>query len=366
MKVITYVFTTGRNESFNNLENSALDFYYGCTLLDSENYKVQIIEFNNSFKKTARILQRLEYYLSRLISLPLNFSKIISKSNFEILKKSDHIIFVSESTVLSTLPMLLLLKNFNIKTSLFVMGLFSKEINFKSLKFIHDFFINLTINLIDNLFFLGKGELKLAKKNYPNKKNFIYFPFCIDTKFWDYESEDIEEKRQILFVGNDGNRNYQLLYKITKIMPEYNFKVLTNNEEYDFANLNNVVLIKGSWSNKGVTDVDLRKMYKESILTILPLKNTFQPSGQSVALQSIASGTPVLISKTVGFWDEDLFKDRSEIFFTNSLKEADWKEQIENIINDELLLKEITKKGKNLIFEKYSTEQFLLQLREYL
>ena len=39
---------------------------------------------------------------------------------------------------------------------------------------------------------------------------------------------------------------------------------------------------------------------QESKITIIPLKNTLQPSGQSVALQSMANGTPVLISKTDG------------------------------------------------------------------
>jgi len=366
MKVITYVFTTGRKASINNLKNNALDFYYGATLLDSENYDVHILEFKNSFSIFARTLNRLEYYLSRLVSLPINFSKIISKSNFEILKKSDHIIFVSESTALSTLPMLLLLKRYNIKTSLFVMGLFSKEINFKSLKFLHNFCIRLVIKVIDNLFFLGKGEFNLAKKIYPNEHKFSYFPFCVDTKFWDLEPKDVKDKRQILFVGNDGNRNFQLLYKITTIMPNFNFKVLTNNRDYRFEDLKNVEFINGSLSRKAMTDIELRKIYNESNLTILPLKNSFQPSGQSVALQSLASGTPVLISKTKGFWDEDLFFDKSEIFFANSDNEYDWKQLIENIIHDESLLKNITRKGKNLVIQEYSLEKFLFQLKEYL
>ena len=366
MKVITYVFTAGRKASIININNGALDFYYGSTLLDSEKYNVQILEFKNSFSIYARTLNRLEYYLSRLISLPLNFSKIISKSNFEMLKKSDHIIFVSESTALSTLPMLLLLKSYNIKTSLFVMGLFSKKINFKSLKFLHNFYVRLIINVIDNIFFLGKGELNLAKKIYPNEQKFIFFPFCIDTKFWSCETKDLKEDRQILFVGNDGNRNFQLLYKIIKIMPNYDFKVLTNNKDHRFSDFKNVEFLDGSWSKKAVTDIELRKIYKESVLTILPLKNSFQPSGQSVALQSIASGTPVLISKTKGFWDGDLFNDNSEIFFTKSDKEDEWKHQIEDIVHNESLRKDISKKGKNLILEEYSLEKFILQLEQYL
>ena len=45
------------------------------------------------------------------------------------------------------------------------------------------------------------------------------------------------------------------------------------------------------------------------------MKESLQPSGQSVALQSIACGTPVLITKTGGFWDNKNFKDKDNIFF---------------------------------------------------
>ena len=41
-------------------------------------------------------------------------------------------------------------------------------------------------------------------------------------------------------------------------------------------------------------------------MTIIPLKNSIQPSGQSVALQSMACGTPVVITETFGFWDKKL------------------------------------------------------------
>ena len=49
------------------------------------------------------------------------------------------------------------------------------------------------------------------------------------------------------------------------------------------------------------------EVYKKSGLTIIPLKNSYQPSGQSVTLQSMAVGTPVMITKTDGFWDLNSF-----------------------------------------------------------
>ena len=49
-------------------------------------------------------------------------------------------------------------------------------------------------------------------------------------------------------------------------------------------------------------------------MVILPLKNSLQPSGQSVAMQAMATKTPVLISKTMGFWNFEDFKDKKTFF----------------------------------------------------
>ena len=45
----------------------------------------------------------------------------------------------------------------------------------------------------------------------------------------------------------------------------------------------------------------MRELYDRSRIVILPLINSFQPSGQSVTLQSLSMGLPTLITKTKGF-----------------------------------------------------------------
>ena len=50
----------------------------------------------------------------------------------------------------------------------------------------------------------------------------------------------------------------------------------------------NSKLIKGSWGEPGVSDLELRDLYRNAKVTIVPLKNSLQPSGQSVTLQSMS------------------------------------------------------------------------------
>ena len=82
-------------------------------------------------------------------------------------------------------------------------------------------------------------------------------------------------------------------------MPDYNFKIIT--EKLLDIKYDNVDLISGNWNKQILSDSEIKKFYIESFLTLIPLKNSFQPSGQSVALQSMSVGTPVLITNTNGF-----------------------------------------------------------------
>ena len=60
---------------------------------------------------------------------------------------------------------------------------------------------------------MGDGEYNFAKSNYPKAVDkFIYLPFCVDTEFWSPRQEN--NKKGVLFVGNDGKRDYELFLNI--------------------------------------------------------------------------------------------------------------------------------------------------------
>ena len=87
----------------------------------------------------------------------------------------------------------------------------------------------------------------------------------------------------------------------------YKIKIITS---YDISNKiknENAEVIYGNWHNDALTDAKIKEYYENALLTFLPLKETYQPSGQSVALQSMSLGVPVMITKTMGFWDIEKF-----------------------------------------------------------
>ena len=124
-----------------------------------------------------------------------------------------------------------------------------------------------------------------------------------------------DKLQNLLFIGNDINRDFDLLFKIASSFENYHFTIVTENKGKNFDQLKNVNLLEGNWRNSYLKDSEILNLYHFADLVILPIKQSSQPSGQSVALQAMSSGTPVMITKTSGFWDFQAFQDNENIFF---------------------------------------------------
>ena len=121
-------------------------------------------------------------------------------------------------------------------------------------------------------------------------------------------------------------------------------------------------MINGNWGEGVLTDEEIKSYYQNAKLLILPINQTYQPSGQSVALQSMACGTPVLISKTEGFWDFDMFTDNNNIFFVNSDNLEEWREQINFLYSSDGLLREISRNANSTVVNELSLNKFSKEL----
>ena len=108
--------------------------------------------------------------------------------------------------------------------------------------------------------------------------------------------------------------NLRKLLSLQIISKNINFTVISKQISMADFTGENVRFISGSWGNQKITDSELREIYCKSKLVIIPLVESYQPSGQSVTLQAMASKTPVLISSTKGFWDKENFTDYENIF----------------------------------------------------
>lgn len=365
MKKITYIYSKNRKYNYVNNSIQAKEFYYGLTRFDDNEFEIDIIEFEINKSIFSRLLHYFDRVMNKFISLPFYTSKLVSFKNLKKMFKTDELFLVNGSVGCSALPLLIFLKLFSkVNVSIFVMGLYSKQVRYKKFERIHIYTIKALIYFVDNVIFLGKAEMERAVVIHRKKlKKFKFLPFPVDTDFWRQEERiKIDDRKTIIFVGNDSKRDYQFLINLATNMQDYNFTVVSSNSSLLNLDLPNVKILKGFWGGEYLSDLELKELYSKARLSIIPLKESYQPSGQSVAQQSMSVGVPVLITKTRGFWNKEDFKDSFNIFFMKDNNIENWTAKISTIYSDHTLLKEVTKNAKKTITNNYDLDSFYNEL----
>ncbi len=360
MTNITYVFAGNRKNKNHNNYSGPKEFFYGFDLFKSNEYNLEIIEPERNKSLIAKPLLVIDLFFKKIINLPVYLNEFVSIKNIKLLLKTDKLIFVNETTFCSLMFLVLFLKIFKkIDVYVFVMGLYSKKLRFPYIQNIHFFFIRVFISGTKKLFFLGQGELEKANKiHYKVSNKFRLFPFYIDTNFWQKNSNnEMSKNDSILFVGNDGNRDPHLFLKIVESLPDVQFTAVTNIKEITNSKFNNLNIVNKK-DNPKITDEELRSIYHNSKAVILPLKESTQPSGQSVSLQAMSCGVPVIISLTNGFWDRGSFQNGIEIIFVENNSTEAWTNMIKEIIHNDLYLNKVKNSAQKLIYSKFNLDEF--------
>ena len=364
------MYFNARKERIEKNELSPSEFFYGYDYFRNKNFDVFVMEFDGkSIKYLTKFLLFFQKIILKLTKFQYDFAGIFKSGKFQEIISSDILIISNNRIAHSILPALIYMKFKGIKCTTYViaMGMFNFPKK-KVFKKIHLFLNKFLIKYIDKLIFIGNSEFEYAQKIFKNyERKICFLPFGVDYKFWSSSDSDDYKNLPILFVGNDSNRDFDFLIKLAKATPNENFIVISDYFDQSYIetiSLNNVIFYKGSWNKKLLTDEFLKNQYKNSKLTIVPLKNSIQPSGQSVSLQSISMGTPVIITKTNGFWDSQHFRHKENIFFVEENNIENWQKAISELNNNENLYSKLIIKGRELISRYFNTEEFNESLHE--
>jgi glycosyltransferase involved in cell wall biosynthesis len=130
-------------------------------------------------------------------------------------------------------------------------------------------------------------------------------PFGVDAKFW--APGNVEPTREVLAIGNDGHRDWETLVAAA---PDISAPIRIFTRHAAPATLPpNVTWERADWYSQVLTDEGVRDLYRRAAVVVVPTKDVPQPSGQSVTLQAMASGRPVVLSRTRGLWAPGELRD---------------------------------------------------------
>ena len=332
--------------------------FYGYFGL-SQKYDVKIFE---TIKAEYKIYKFLAKLLNKFTGLGFHFENSLKKQDKKNIFESNEVFFGNQQILFSLFYLCPKLNRKKINVNVFAMGLISGKKNFFT-----NILLRYLFKYIQRVIFISEAEYVSAKNQFPGFTNsFFYNPFGVDSKFWTKTTIDKnDEENFILFIGNDLNRDYEFLLKLIEEMPDLRFKIISNRLVKNNFDFKNAELINGDWHSEEISDSKIREYYSSAFLTIIPLKNSIQPSGQSVCLQSMLCETPVLISKTDGFWNPNNLINNEHLYIQKTDIKR-WKETIYNLSQNEKLMVEIQQNAKKLVLEKYTVQNFTEKLFDIL
>ena len=176
-------------------------------------------------------------------------------------------------------------------------------------------FIEWLLRGVDGVVCLSKKQESFCLEEFPFLAGKVFFvPFGVDASFLRFEREGRQDF--ILSVGRDNGRDYKTVIEVAKMMPEEKFEIV--------ASPRNLVGLKDIPPNVIVSlDIDKRdleeKYRKAKIVLLLTHKDNYKDgadcSGQTVLLEAMASGLPVVASARACL--KDYVKDSKDAFLVD-------------------------------------------------
>lgn len=151
----------------------------------------------------------------------------------------------------------------------------------------------------------GPGELDGLRALDPRLADRVHVDrFGVDTRFWSPAVQPSVARTGVLAIGSDGSRDWPTLVQAAPGL-DAPVRILTSHPRP--ATLPpGVAWEPADWHRRLLSDTEVRDAYRSAAVVVVPVKDVEQPSGQSVTLQAMACGRPVVLTRTRGLWDEEL------------------------------------------------------------
>jgi glycosyltransferase involved in cell wall biosynthesis len=155
----------------------------------------------------------------------------------------------------------------------------------------------------------GQGELDgVARLDRRLGGRIHVVPFGVDAEYWTPAHGGGDG---VVAIGNDGHRDWETLVGAAAGIGA-RIAVLTSHPAP--AELPaNVTWRPADWHRRLLSDDEIRASYRAADVVVVPVRDVPQPSGQSVTLQAMACGRPVVLSRTRGLWEPEALHDGENV-----------------------------------------------------
>lgn len=294
---ILYVFRkpVQKNLSQITLNTMPEDAFYGLT---HTRKSFTILLSDNAHN--SKIINGAQYVLNKIILQfvdTIGFSLIPTFFLLLKIRKAD-LIFTTADTY--GLPIAFFKKLGVIKKPLVynTIGLYDGLMRKKNTPF--RYFYRYILSSVDH--FLSSGSMqeceKLGKLLCIPHERFSFIPFGIDTFF--FHPKNINESNEIVTIGVDPSRDWDLFFSVARNLPEQQFRLITNKDYFHDDIPHNVTI------EYNLSFIELRRRIWMAKCIVLLTKTNHYFSGQSTMFRCMACSKSVIITDSPSIKEYDL------------------------------------------------------------
>jgi glycosyltransferase involved in cell wall biosynthesis len=185
-------------------------------------------------------------------------------------------------------------------------------------------------------------------------------PFGVDAGFW--TPLESAPAREVLAIGNDGHRDWETLVAAAPYISAP-VRIFTRHPR-PAALPANVTWEPADWYSQLLSDEDVRSLYRNAAVVVVPTKDVPQPSGQSVTLQAMACARPVVLSQTRGLWAPETMHDGQNVVLIPPGDPAELAHSVRLVLDDQPRAAAIGSSARETVLRDATVESYAERLLE--
>ena len=209
---------------------------------------------------------------------------------------------------------------------------------------------------VERVLVLGEGAAAPVEREFcvdPARVSIL--PFGVDDRYW-MPTENHSQGDYILSIGTDAARDYPTLLSAAVHRKLH----IVTRQCLSASLLGSEVHVSSNHSF-----AQLRGLYRAARFVVIPLQDVDQPSGQSAALQAMACGKAVILTRTRGLWEAAHMRHMETCYLVDPGDVDNLRNGIDYLWTNPREAERIGLNGRRLVEHRYNARALAQNLRRH-